>query len=167
MHLAAREFVNQFSTKSPITVVEIGSRYINGTIKDLFPNARWTGIDLYPGRLVDWVGSAMDFTPEEPVDMVICCEVLEHAKEWRGIIARASTWLKTGGSLLMTCAGPGRKPHSAIDGKRLRIDEYYKNLSVEDISESLIGTDMRLFICRAQENDTQLFAVKNGAKNGE
>ena len=46
MHVEAFAFVAQFSTTDPITVIEIGSRIINGTVRGLFPNAHWTGLDL-------------------------------------------------------------------------------------------------------------------------
>lgn len=137
MHPAAFEFVGRYATSDAISVIEIGSRNINGTVRDHFPGATWTGLDLYPGPAVDVVIDSLNYTPAEPVDLVICCEVLEHAPKWKEIVRHSAKWLKVGGRILITCAGPDRVPHSAIDGGQLRRGEYYANVSQEDLAEEL------------------------------
>jgi SAM-dependent methyltransferase len=137
MHTAAYEYVSQFSIYFPSTVIEIGSRDLNGSVRPLFPAASWTGIDLYPGPSVDIVTNALDYTPESLVDMVICCEVFEHTPNWGEILTHAATWLKPGGRIIITCAGPGRGPHSAIDGGELHPDEHYANISQDQMAEEM------------------------------
>ncbi len=137
MHATAYEYVSQFLIYFPSTVIEIGSRDLNGSVRPLFPEATWTGLDLYPGPSVDVVCNALDYTPAELIDMVICCEVFEHAANWGEILTHAATWLKPGGRIIITCAGPGRGPHSAIDGGELHPDEHYANISQDQMAEEL------------------------------
>lgn len=108
---------------------------MNGTVRVLFPNADWFGIDCEDGPDVDLVVDAIEYDPVEPADLVICCEVFEHAEQWAAIIRRAAGWLKVGGEMIITVAGPQRPPHSAFDGGEVRPGEYYGNVS----AEALVG----------------------------
>jgi cyclopropane fatty-acyl-phospholipid synthase-like methyltransferase len=137
MHPGAFEFISRFATNEVISIIEIGSRDINGTVRSLFPAASWTGLDLYPGPAVDVVTDAMDYVPGALVDRVVCCEVFEHSQNWGEILTHAATWIRPGGRMLITCAGPGREPHSAIDGGKLRPGEHYENISVDSLAEEL------------------------------
>jgi SAM-dependent methyltransferase len=92
---------------------------------------------LIAGPAVDVVCDALDYDPPQKVDLVICCEVLEHCMTWDSLIFHAAGWLKPGGKLLITCAGPGRDPHSAIDGGPLHPDEHYGNISQTELIEEL------------------------------
>lgn len=159
MHEQAYNFVRQFATDESISVVEIGSRNINGTVRPLFPASRWVGIDLHPGPAVDIVGDMLNFTPDDTVDLVVCCEVLEHAEKWREMVARASNWLKCNGSIIITCAGPGRLPHSHIDGCQLRPGEYYGNVTTQELRAELEVNGLRVVICSQFGNDTQAMAI--------
>jgi len=161
MHAEAKTFVSQFSTSNPITVIEIGSRYINGTIRTEFPGAVWTGLDMRPGRCVDWVGNALDYIPESLVDLVICCEVFEHTDQWSEIIAHAEKWIQPGGRFIITCAGPGRKPHSAIDGGKVRAGEHYANITAAEMRPVIESAGLRVEICHEVKTDLQVFARKS------
>jgi hypothetical protein len=159
MHSEAFAFVKQFSTNNPISVIDIGSRDINGTCRPHFPNARYFGLDLYAGPSVDWVGTALDYKPPECVDCILCCEVFEHTNEWRDIIARSAAWLTHGGSMIITCAGYGRLPHSHHDGCQLRPNEYYCNVSPEEIREAMSESGLRVIISTTLGNDTQAMGI--------
>lgn len=137
MHPGAFEFVGRYATRDDISVIEIGSRYINGSVRSHFPNACWTGIDLYPGDYVDFVVDALDYDPEHRVDLVVCCEVFEHTAQWAEILDAAWYWLLPKGRILITCAGPGRDVHSAIDGGALQPDEHYANITARELSDAL------------------------------
>jgi hypothetical protein len=115
MHDGAFEFVRRFSTDESLTVIEIGSRDINGSVRPCFPNASWIGIDVAAGPGVDIVIDAIDYSPE--------CQ----------IISRAETWIKPGGRIIITCAGTGRLPHSAVDGGPLQAGEHYANITHEQL----------------------------------
>jgi hypothetical protein len=137
MHPGAFEFIGRHLTTESIYVAEIGSRDINGSIRCQFPNATWIGIDLIAGPAVDIVCDALDYQPPQKVDIVICCEVLEHCMTWGSLISHAASWLKPGGKILITCGGPGRDPHSAFDGGALQPDEHYGNISLDELAEEL------------------------------
>ena len=157
MHVEANQWVQNFATDRTIDVIEIGSLNVNGTIRDLFPNARWIGLDRVAGPGVDVVTDAIDYTPMHLVDMVISCEAFEHTPNWREVIQRSFDWLKPGGIMIVTAAGLGRQPHSC-DGGDLKPGEDYGNLSPVDLRESL-----RMFCwsyVRQYQTDVQSFAMK-------
>ncbi len=160
MHPEAFNFMRQFTTLDPLSVIEVGSRDINGTARPLFPNAQWIGLDLYPGPAVDVVCDMMDYTPDALVDLVVCCEVLEHAEGWAAMVHRMATWIKPGGRLLITCAGTGRKPHSHHDGGELRPGEYYGNISSTDLMIEVWAAGLVGIIDRELRKDTQVAARK-------
>jgi hypothetical protein len=160
MHPDAGNFIAEFKTAGLITVVEIGSRDINGTVRHLFPNATWTGLDLYAGPAVDVVCNAAEWTPPSLVDMVVCCEVLEHAANWRQLIGAAFRWLKPDGVFLVTCAAPGRAAHSHHDGQLLRDGEYYENLSGKQIAEVCVEVGFQVIQTRQGLYDTYAHCTK-------
>lgn len=159
MHPGAFEFVSRYATNEAVSVIEIGSRDINGSIRCHFPAATWTGIDLSPGPSVDVVGNAADYSPATPVDMVICCEVFEHTPDWRRLVSAAAEWLKPNGKLIITCAGAGRDPHSAVDGGDLKDGEWYRNLSEEELQEAMIDAGLRLEVTEVNEYWHDVYAV--------
>lgn len=137
MHHEARQYVNRFGTAEPITVVEIGSLDINGTVRGCFPKAKWHGIDVVEGPAVDEVANGATWTPDEPVDLVVCCEVFEHTRDWRKIVANCANIVKPGGRVVFTAAGPTRLPHSAVDGGLLRDGEFYANIDPDDLAAAM------------------------------
>ena len=130
--------VHQFDTP-PLSVIELGSRNINGSIRALFPRAlregTYVGVDIAPGDDVDIVADAAEYEPLCLVDCVICCEVLEHAANAPSIVRNALRMLKDDGVFIMTCAGDGRKPHSAVDGQGVREGEFYRNVGQQQFLE--------------------------------
>lgn len=134
MHPEAEEFVRHaVEEMGPFaSTVEFGSLDVNGTIRHLFTGG-YVGVDRAPGPLVDVVADACQWQPDELVDCVVCCEVLEHLAEWPGLLASAAGALRPGGVLILTMAGPGRGPHSAIDGNALRDGEHYANIDPGDL----------------------------------
>lgn len=115
-------------------VLEIGSLDINGSVRPLFPGAaHYHGLDLVAGDGVDEVADAATWSPPRTYDVVVSAEVLEHAPSWRDILAMMVRATAPGGTLLMTCAAPGRAPHSAVDGLQVRDGEHYANVSPADV----------------------------------
>ena len=161
MHKEAFDFVALRRTDEPVSVIEIGSRNINGTVRELFPNAAYVGLDLYEGQDVDVVCNATEYQPTVLADIVVCCEVLEHAKNWRLLIDAAFRWLKPAGIFIMTCAGPGRFEHSAIDGEaRLLPGEHYENLSDEDVYQACIASGFSRVQAVQRGHDTYAVAIR-------
>lgn len=142
MHAAARSFVQQqIGGKHYGRVIEIGGRDINGGVTDLFTCDRYTSIDLEPGPGVDVVADATTYEPDYRADLVICCEVLEHAPDQRGVVEAALSWLAPGGVLVVTAGGPGRAPHSGHDGGPPHEGEHYGNLDPDDLNRWLLGCE--------------------------
>jgi len=147
MHMQAREFVQRWARPDDVVVIEIGSRNVNGRVSDLFPGATgYIGIDIMDGPGVDVVCDAVHYTPPQPADCVVCCEVLEHAENWQGVILQACSWLRPGGRLIVTCAGAGRAPHSAVDGCQLRSDEHYGNLVMWELGPCIERAGVRVIV---------------------
>lgn len=130
MHDTVMEYLEPWSHRLCYVeeIIDIGGRDINGTPQELWPNAKWTVVDLYPGPGVDVVGDFREYVHPHPVDLIICTEVFEHTPVWPDLIEAARKNLTPHGILLLTMATGRRKPHSAIDGNPIRPNEYYANV---------------------------------------
>lgn len=162
MHEAVREYVARFASDERMDVLDIGGRSVNGTPRDLFPNATFTVLDIRPGPDVDIVADAAEWDPDGRAwHLVLCTEVFEHAPAYRAICqtAHKATW--PGGRLIVTCAGPGRPPHSAFVEAALQPGERYENLTETRLRDALaaagwteieverVGLDLRATARRA------------------
>lgn len=136
MHHQAYEFVAANAPRIAHTrVLEVGSLDINGSVRPLFGAAeRYWGLDLVAGPGVDEVADAAHWSPgDDRYDVVVCCEVLEHAPAWEAVLGTCWGALEPGGTLLMTCACDPRPPHSAVDGMDVRDGEHYRNVGAADV----------------------------------
>jgi SAM-dependent methyltransferase len=114
------------------TVLDFGSRNINGTVRTLVPLAtRYVGVDIADGAGVDILGDAGRVRVKGRFDVVVCAEVFEHAPdvECVAMVNNAFRHLRKGGTFIATMAGPGRAPHSAVDGAELHDGEFYRNVT--------------------------------------
>jgi SAM-dependent methyltransferase len=141
MHDAARSFIAKHAKKCKGPVLEVGSRDINGGVRDLLPKTGYVGIDLMPGRGVDEVVDIRDFQHDTKFQTVVCCEVLEHHPAPQELIDAMAEHLLKGGTLLITAAGPDREPHSGIDGGHVRDEEHYANIDPDDLRDWLSDFD--------------------------
>lgn len=131
MHPEAYAFVAESASKvgSPRSALELGAFNVNGSARALFPSVtRWYGIDLRAGENVDEVANAETWKTKQRFDLVLCTEVLEHAKYPKAIVQTAANALRKGGYFVMTCAAPGRIPHSN-DGAHGGDVGHYANVS--------------------------------------
>ena len=65
-------------------VLEVGSLNINGTIRILFQDCDYLGIDVGEGKDVDYVCQGQDLDdPDETYDTTISCECFEHNPYWK------------------------------------------------------------------------------------
>lgn len=139
MHAEAFDFVCRAANliPTPATVLEVGARNVNGSAKDAFDLGvtRWHGVDKSPGDDVDVVCDflELDFVPADQVDLVVCCEVLEHERHTDLMVTNMAAIVRDGGHLLITCATAGRAEHSAVDGGHLRGGEWYRNVQPSDL----------------------------------
>lgn len=135
MHDEAYKWVARYATTDPAAVLDCGGRNINGSPRDLFPGADpYTTLDIAAGDGVDIVADAATWRPDRAYDVVVCCEVFEHTEVWPQICATVYTALRPGGLAILTMAGPGRPPHSAVDGgHELAVGEWYANVAPGDL----------------------------------
>src|ERR1051326_2280063 len=129
MHQEAREWVISSTRGHWPRVLEIGSRNVNGSVRDLIDSEFYWGIDLAPGPGVDEVadGGTWRFH-DAPFDLVVCCEVFEHSPSWTAIVIATAENLRAGGTAVFTMATDPRPAHSAIDEDPIRPEEFYKNV---------------------------------------
>lgn len=138
MHAAAMEWVRRTARLDAESVLDLGGRDVNGSPRILFPDAvPYRVLDVAPGPGVDIVADAAIWPPDRAYDLVLCCEVLEHAAAWRAILRTAYAALRPGGQFVATMAGPGREPHSAVDGGPLRDGEHYANIEPTALVKAL------------------------------
>jgi SAM-dependent methyltransferase len=150
-HPEQMQFVEETKTLHPEFftgggVLEIGSLNINGSVRSLFSDCFYTGIDVVPGPGVDLVTPAHSYAcPDGIFDVVISCECFEHDPHWMATLNQAVNVLRTGGLFIFTCASGNRQEHgtrrttpgdsgsSALEGW----GDYYRNLSPEDIRSAI------------------------------
>lgn len=137
MHTAAFQYAKAHANLDACHVVECGGRDINGTVRGLFTSATYESVDLHPGPGVDVVADFTTHHPDQAPDVVVCLEVLEHAKDWRQILAHAAAILAPGGQVVVTAAGPTRAPHSAMDGGEVQPGEWYQNIKPASLKREL------------------------------
>lgn len=125
MHAEAREFIAR--CREELSILEIGSRDVNGGIRDLFPGWDYLGIDTTDGPGVNVVADGATFDTPKRFDVVVCCEVFEHTANWPKIVTNAAKLLKPGGVFMGTAAGPGRPAHNC-DGTPHDGKEHYENI---------------------------------------
>ncbi len=133
MHEEAFAWVHDHATAEQVSVLDIGGRNINGSVRDLFPNADpYVALDIADGPAVDIVANAAEWTPDRTYDLIVCTEVFEHTPEWPAILRTAAAACRVGGRIILTMAGPGRSPHGASGGP-WNFGEYYANVHPSDL----------------------------------
>jgi trans-aconitate methyltransferase len=171
MHEAVIDFVKQYATDEPVRVLDIGGRKTSTSGKyysgphpvDLFPNAEYHVMDVTPGPDVDIVTDATGaWMPAIPYDVVICTEVLEHVKDWPAVLVTAWWALSPGGRLILTCAGPGRRPHPATtEDLDPPPGEWYQNVGHLEVRDILINhAGFRDVLTWQVGQDTQATALR-------
>ena len=78
-------------------VLEVGALNINGTVRDLFPQEGYLGLDKRPGAGVDVVGDICKAEIAFAFGTVVCCETLEHiARPWEALVTMHKALLPSG-----------------------------------------------------------------------
>lgn len=89
--------------QNDVDVLEIGSHYVNGTVRDYFSgNGDYIGVDWREGKNVDVVCFAHDMNFDKKFDVVISCSTLEHDRYWKASLDKMLEYLKEDGILLLS-----------------------------------------------------------------
>lgn len=156
MHPEAYDFVRH--ALGEISVLEVGSLNVNGTVRDLLPHVNWIGIDRIAGAGVDIVADGATFDTPYRFDLIICCEVFEHAENWRTIVSNISRLLNSTGRFIGTAAGPGREAH-LCSGQPMPDPptEWYENIDPIEL-EAVLRSRFRVVRVEHRGKDVRWFA---------
>jgi hypothetical protein len=109
------------------SVLECGSAVINGSIKPqilaLGPS-RYVGVDLNAGPNVDVVCAVENLPADVDADLVVSCELLEHAQDWKAAFRRMAAAARE--TLVLTCRGPGFPRHNVPDHWRFTPSDLWR-----------------------------------------
>lgn len=137
MHIEAQTYITRkahdlYGARAAIDVVEFGGLDVNGGLRHLYPKANWLSVDFMPGPGVDEVADIVVWDARyRRFDLVICAEVLEHAPDPHGIIAKARSACRQEAAFIVTAACDPRAQHGAYDpdGTYGALPgEHYKNI---------------------------------------
>ena len=170
MHDEAFAFVQKVKETLPgyffrKKVLEVGSLDINGSVRPLFVDCDYMGIDLGEGPGVDQVINIIDF-PGKFYDVVVSSEMLEHDRDWKFSLLKMFNCLVHGGLLVFTCAGPDRPEHGTSRQNPEAspfTNEHYRNISIKDITDTLNVSDVffhHVLQYDRGRNDLQFFGIK-------
>lgn len=175
MHDQAIQFVQEqvqahHLAEASVRVLDLGGRktstsryYMGPQPYELFKAAsQYHVLDVTPGPDVDIVADATQTLHiANAYDVVVCTEVLEHVKDWPQILATAYQALDNNGLLILTCAGPGRRPHPATtEDWDPPLGEWYQNVSHLDVRAALVRIGYRDILTYQRGQDTQAVARK-------
>jgi SAM-dependent methyltransferase len=177
-HFEQLEFVRTiaerlFDNRKPYSVIEIGSYDVNGSVRSLFQETEYIGVDLCPGPGVDVVcsGHSVDFG-DNRFDLSISCECFEHNPKWAETFLNMVRMTKPGGLVLITCASTGRLEHGTTrtspcnsPGSQTVGWDHYEN-----ISRSMFRKKLQLessfseysLIYNAASRDLYFIGIKHG-----
>lgn len=148
-HSEQQGFVGQTKCRYPdhfrgTSVLEVGSRNINGSVRDFFDNpAIYTGIDCMPGDGVDFVTLAHEYQSPLKYDVLISCEAFEHDPYLYDLtIPHIVKLLRPGGLFVATCASVLRQEHGTIkannpEGTFGPDPNYYAGVCVDRLTKAL------------------------------
>jgi hypothetical protein len=132
-----------FFERKKISILEIGSYNVNGTIRDIFVNQEYIGVDVKKGPCVDIVYDGQNLDIKDKFDLSISCECFEHNPFYLENFKKMIELTKNDGVVVFTCASLFRKEHgttrttSADSPGSMEKWDYYKNLFKKDFEKKI------------------------------
>jgi SAM-dependent methyltransferase len=175
-HYEQQEFVkiiinelNKLNNFNKLTVLDVGSYDVGGSVKEFFHNNEYLGVDLAKGPNVDVVldGSQLEKLNKK-FDIVISCECFEHAKNWTQVFQSMYNVCKDDGFVIFTCASRGRIEHGTartINSDSPGTDDtYYKNIFKSEFEDKFDVNKLfkqSLLYYNIKSSDLYFFGSKN------
>jgi SAM-dependent methyltransferase len=171
-HQAQQDFCARVKARFPsyfagTTVLDCGSLDINGSNRPLFTDARYTGVDLGPGRNVDLVSAIQDVKlADGSCDVIVSTECFEHDPHYADSLRNMVRMLRPGGLLFFSCATTGRGEHgtrrahpdnSPLTANRAGWQDYYRNLTEADVREAIDLAAFASYEFTVNEADKDLY----------
>ena len=146
-----KQFIEEFLVEHPIKgkVLEVGSRYVNGSIKSIFElnGLKYTGLDMVKGTDVDVVLNAHDIKKEikkASFNLVVCADTLEHDNRFWLTVENMRWVLKKGGWLVIKAPSLHCNLHEWPSDYYRFLEPVFKEVFFdgyeEVFTETLIGT---------------------------
>jgi SAM-dependent methyltransferase len=168
-HEAQKMFFENIKSDLPeyftnVSVVDFGSKDYNGSLKDLFTKSDYIGVDISEGKNVDYISKCHQFISNKKFNTVISGEMLEHDEYWKESLANMYKLLRSGGLLVISCAGKNRPEHGTrrTDGHLYgTTQDYYMNLEPSHFREVLKESMFEDSECFDYNQDTYFYGIKN------
>lgn len=104
MRHQSKKFLTELLTKipEPKKVLDVGSRDINGHLRDMFHPDSYTGLDMLEGQNVDVIANGHKMPFENQIfDLVISFDTFEHDDEFWLTLKEMKRVLKKGGYMVI------------------------------------------------------------------
>lgn len=140
-HPEQREFFTELQGEFPemffdVSVLEIGSLNINGTVRDFFDAKEYVGVDVADGPGVDVVAQGQDLDyADKSFDVAVSAECFEHNPYWLETFDNMIRMSRK--YVVFTCGSTGRPEHGTrattpADSPFTVEWDYYRNLDETD-----------------------------------
>lgn len=144
-HLEQRAFFAFAKSMYPeffqdVSVIEIGSLNINGSIREFYSNCNYLGVDVAPGKDVDLVVSGHELKfPNGSFSVAASAECFEHNPHWKETFN--NMYEIASDFVIFSCASDGRPEHgtarSEPEASPFTIGwDYYRNLNRVDFTSN-------------------------------
>jgi len=150
-------------------VLEMGSLNVNGTLRDLFEDCNYTGVDVIAGKDVDVVGTfhEIDFKAKS-FDVVCSVNSLEHDIHFEKTLPAMYKLLKPRGLMFISAAYKwgehGTAKHTPWASGTTQMGgawaNYYKNLTPADFMRYLKYDMFRWYMLGVCNQDVQFVGIK-------
>ena len=146
--IAAFKKLHSHYFSTGVKAIEVGSLNINGQCREHFEDPDDVlGIDRIAGPGVDKVMEIRD-AESNHYDTVLSSESLEHDPDWKETIRHLLRVARSGGWIIVTCAGTGHKTHCSKENPRkfsaggkdyvVAID-HYRNVTAAELMAAFGG----------------------------
>lgn len=151
MHTQQRTWAESIKNKFPdyfngTRVLEIGAANINGSVRELFQNCEYIGIDVAPYSGVDIVTVAHEYDQIDGYFDVVCStSELEHDMYWEKTLMKMVNLTRIGGLMFFSCGSlweeHGTEKYMPSNSLTVGISKewanYYKNITPNDVTKTI------------------------------